>query len=803
MIITPSTGLPLTEYTWTGGDGIFNLDTHWQEGTAPTDPSYRAVFNDNNGGIVSFSDHTRSHSLRFGTNAHAYVLNLEQYDLTLEGNGLETGDLILNESNQIQTLKGNAHSSLYFYKGSIRNVNIGASTNEASEKIINQSVILYNSTITNSGDSSGNSGLLTVGGSLILRDGSSITNHANNPIAPGYSSFQENSTLSGGSITNTGGYTHILGDTIFTNVSLTNTADDNDVQGYLNIDPGKTLTLAEDSSISNISNDSHSAGYTSIRGTLNGGRLENTGAYTKVYQNGSTTPFFNKIKGTDVSGYTYFAVSNTTIPMSFDINPTTSGFAIVEEDASLAFPDNRISLYITGTANNFSNTIRTLVYGIGNATVTAPTTFLVKDGTGTPRNDLHVERVATETETTSSTAIGVGSIDDIPDHTPLHHLLRIRINQILEDTIDNPVPINASQKITDLSHHKQQALQRTTKIAMSVARNQVKNAFNFANSPSLKPSIPENNMVYKFGVSHPQESLLPITESMMNLALEQNARAMIPFRSDETGIWLQPFGQIVDQGTSASGLGHYSKTTGALVGLDHKIDQNLVVGGALGYTLTTTEARDSSKSMVKEKFLTLFSFYQHHNWIFEALVNLGQNHLKSGRFIDAHTKASNTHKGYQMAPSLGMSYIFQSTPDWNSNLYGNTTFIYSKENGYTETGAGAENHTLKSFHTSLMRTQIGTELNYHRSYEFLDAFYRAGISMIVEDPIKKGQINGTVGGNSFSAATRGSTTLRGGINLSASYALGHAWRFSANGAAEYGTHYHAHEVSLNVQKKLA
>jgi uncharacterized protein with beta-barrel porin domain len=665
-------------------------------------------------------------------------------------------------------------------------------------------VTLTDVAVTNTADATPTSGRTRIDGDVTLAGTTTITNLANAGGAQGYTEFVNGSSLIGGTLANTGGYTELdaVGSSL-TNVTVTNAVDANGTVGYLShIGNFDVLNLNGTSSITNTADAAGNRAYTEIGGSaeISSGPVTNMGGYTKV--NGGVVlrnvTLRNRIDGNGLPGYLAARFASTfpgTTTVGFDVNATTAAFAIVSNGATLTLPGNTVTLYVD-TSATYANAVRTLIWGeTGNATLTAPTTVVVKDLAGATLTNI-TTTIDTVTRTaTTSTTIGATEVYN----GALQSLLKITLNTRLSEASQHAVRSVAAgaQNIVSKSRH---AVHNVIRNMTTFFRLEGKMA------PEIGDSFTRLERASFQAPSLDGSSFLNATEGMMNATTQQTARMLAPLRTEKSGIWFQPFGQYVEEGASSTGTGHKSKTAGLLFGIDHKISANTLIGAAIGSAQSTAETNDGSKALIKDKFITLFSTWAKDQWFVETLLSFSHNRFRASRKINANTLANNTHNGYQLMPSIGGGRLIKLNEAWSLTPNASATLLYGREKGYREENAGANNNlTVTDRCSSQLRTQFGSDFTYSRTHNFGQGTYGIGLSMIIEDPLKKGNINGTISGatgSNFSVSTNQKTTMKGALNLSSNWALHTLWDLNLNYAGEFGNRYHAHEVAFKLRRKF-
>ncbi|MFN7662352.1 MAG: autotransporter domain-containing protein [Alphaproteobacteria bacterium] len=529
----------------------------------------------------------------------------------------------------------------------------------------------------------------------------------------------------------------------------------------------------------------------------------------------------NKVSSTGVPGYMGIASefnANTGIHLGFDITANKNGFMIIAANSintsrgNITADNGNISFYLDPTHTYTADT-RNIIYRNGDNGGSIDGVFdtiNIYDLEGNVLENAAVELNYDEGEAQaapSGVAIPDGlDLEDLQDLTPI---LRAIINYI---------PTSAPTTLSEETRHHVHSTAQSINKSLEKVRTAVHKIFSTVShgirqstwtpsswgqsnsSGSQNKGLNDNS----FKAPSLTQSYLANTEGMMGIMAQETFDRFAPLRTEKTGIWAQPFGQVVEQERTGQESGFDSRTAGILFGMDHKITQKLVVGGGIGSANSTSELKSNgSKAQITDQFATVFASWTDDNWYAETMMTAALNKFKMGRKIDPNTVATNKHDGYQLVPSIGAGYrILLEDKQWLLVPNISTTMIYGHEDGYTEIGAGANNQTIKGRCSSMLRTEAGFNLSTHKIHESVTAIYSIGLKMIVMDPMKKGHINGTVGGNGFGITSNDKTKIYGGLTLSSEFKLNDNWFMNANYAGEFGEHLKAHEIALRLGKRF-
>ncbi len=271
-------------------------------------------------------------------------------------------------------------------------------------------------------------------------------------------------------------------------------------------------------------------------------------------------------------------------------------------------------------------------------------------------------------------------------------------------------------------------------------------------------------------------------------------------KPDKTGVWVQPLGLIVRQKNNGSTPGFKSRTGALLVGVDSKIKEGLILGGALGYGSAVMSFNlNAGKSHVYDSFLTLFGTWFGDIWYTEASLLGGLQKYRVARNTGTNNLfVFNHHRGYQISPHLGGGYIF-SRREYQLRPYATADYAYSSQTGHLDTGPGAPSIYIEKSDSSMLRLEGGFNLSKKSDHEKFYSKLSLQLAVVNKRPLKRGSIiasNGLTYQTTKKAATAFSPGLEAFLSFDDGYSLSAFW------VGEYATQYTQQEIFIKFRKTL-
>ncbi len=381
-------------------------------------------------------------------------------------------------------------------------------------------------------------------------------------------------------------------------------------------------------------------------------------------------------------------------------------------------------------------------------------------------------------------------------------------NNILKFTLIGAPKIRIPKPISATSSHGVQA--SSVNMATSTLHTSIQYARRAANSNESGPSSPPGFFRGNpFRAPDLERDFLNTTTMAMTNSAQENMERWVPLRTDKTGIWAQPFGMTLRQVSNQGAPGFHSRVAGLMIGMDHKISYDTIVGVTFGYARTNVSFdANAGASRVDDKFATLFGTWFRNNWYLEGSLLGGMETYRSSRNVGvnilgvnvgpSNMYAMNRHGGYEISPHVGAGYTFNMR-DSKLQVYAGFDYVYVGQQGYRETGADPLNLTIKRSRASMVRSEGGLDLS--KAYEYKNFKWTPGfkLSVVNKKPIKKGLIQTSAEGT-FESTTVTTTNISPGIESTVEFADGYF--VSGSWTGEFGSQYNSQEASVKFTKKL-
>ncbi len=298
---------------------------------------------------------------------------------------------------------------------------------------------------------------------------------------------------------------------------------------------------------------------------------------------------------------------------------------------------------------------------------------------------------------------------------------------------------------------------------------------------------------------NPGVDFLNMTEGGVAEIVQDTMQQWSPLRNSTTGVWVQPFGMILQQGKSADAVGYKTRTGGILFGIDHKVRHDMIVGGGVGYARINVDFdADSGKSRISDKFLNVFGTWFGDKWYVDGSLVAGLQTYRAYRTVYPGVWANNNHDGYQLTPHLGAGYKLP-IGNYITRFFAGIDYAYSFESGYQETGAPLNNIYQKSRSASMMRLEGGAAVSQTYEKEFFSWTPTFKLSVVNKNPIQKGRII-SADGNSVTPSTKAQTFISPGIDASVQFSDG--WSFGLCYNGEFAAGSSSNEMLLKIRKSL-
>jgi len=184
------------------------------------------------------------------------------------------------------------------------------------------------------------------------------------------------------------------------------------------------------------------------------------------------------------------------------------------------------------------------------------------------------------------------------------------------------------------------------------------------------------------------------------------------------GFFAQGSGYIADISAHGPDLqrGNFT-TTGLLLGVDGKVNDNLVVGALFNYNYTTAslDAR-GSEANVQTFAGGLYAGYHNGGWYGNGLAVYGSNTYDSKRHITFPgfaSVASGSTDGDQEEANIDGGYDFHINDHFTVGPLAGLQYLHLGVDGFNESGAGAASLAVGSQDVDSLRSRLGFRADYH------------------------------------------------------------------------------------------
>ncbi|MGV7222156.1 MAG: autotransporter domain-containing protein [Nitrospinales bacterium] len=177
--------------------------------------------------------------------------------------------------------------------------------------------------------------------------------------------------------------------------------------------------------------------------------------------------------------------------------------------------------------------------------------------------------------------------------------------------------------------------------------------------------------------------------------------------------FFKAIGAVSDLDTQDDHFGFESSTAGIIIGLDKKINSNLTVGGAGGYTSTDTDFDNFDTQANMDTFnLAVFGEYAVSNFHIDTVLSYAHSSMGMDREImigSYNSTAISSHSSNEFLAHAGAGYDF-NVAGWLMGPIGLVEYATVIEDGFTETNAGAANLMLSGRTTHSFRSVAGVRV---------------------------------------------------------------------------------------------
>lgn len=202
-------------------------------------------------------------------------------------------------------------------------------------------------------------------------------------------------------------------------------------------------------------------------------------------------------------------------------------------------------------------------------------------------------------------------------------------------------------------------------------------------------------------------------------------------RFGDSSAWFQSYGQVHEKNSSHGNKGVRSRTGGISIGADHQVYKNTFVGLFTGLSTTPFEWKGGRGSgHMKSYYGGVYGTWMDDCGLYvDGQVIAGQDRFHSHRniqFANINRKAKENHHGNQFSVDTEVGYAI-GLPYMTVQPYVDASYMFVRENGFTEKGADSLDFKVKGKTSQFARGAIGTQ--FYRTFVTCDTLIRPAIQL--------------------------------------------------------------------------
>lgn len=180
---------------------------------------------------------------------------------------------------------------------------------------------------------------------------------------------------------------------------------------------------------------------------------------------------------------------------------------------------------------------------------------------------------------------------------------------------------------------------------------------------------------------------------------------------DGYSVWARPYRYSADQDRNGSFFGYRHDLFGVTVGADRAIGENAVAGLLFGKSGGTVEySQVSANTDVESVYAGIYGALQNGDYALHAQAAWFMHEFDTVRNLGGMT-ATSTHDAEEVAVSIGGEYLGYQTGGWSVVPGATLEFSRYREDGFTESGAGAFDLIGDSVSDNGLATRLGVRIN--------------------------------------------------------------------------------------------
>ena len=185
----------------------------------------------------------------------------------------------------------------------------------------------------------------------------------------------------------------------------------------------------------------------------------------------------------------------------------------------------------------------------------------------------------------------------------------------------------------------------------------------------------------------------------------------------ETGVWFQVLGGTGEVKGDGNGSGSDYSSTGFIAGYDAQLNQDWLMGVAVGYGKTQWDANVPATGNVDTPYAALYGRYVSGPWQIRLNGAYADNRFDSTRTISLGTSSSQAHSkhsGKEWSGALEAEYFAGTAAGWELRPLAAVRYAYLDEDGFSESGSAA---ALTVRGRSTRQANLGLGSRFVRSFD--------------------------------------------------------------------------------------
>jgi outer membrane autotransporter protein len=234
-------------------------------------------------------------------------------------------------------------------------------------------------------------------------------------------------------------------------------------------------------------------------------------------------------------------------------------------------------------------------------------------------------------------------------------------------------------------------------------------------------------------------------------------------------VWLKPLGSWADQEDRNGAFGYDAQTHGVVLGADGELSEISRIGAAFAYTRSDVDSNSGAQTADVDSYLVVLygSRSLDENTEFNWQADYGYNRNQGNRyiaFVNRTAQSSYHSDSFHVGAGIGRSLPMNPKTSFTPSFRVDYTTI--KENGYTETGAGALNLAVDGKTTDELILAVDGKLTHALSDT---STLTANLGVGYDTEAEQASLTTSFAGGGAAFTTDGikpsSTVLRGGLGM--------------------------------------